>query len=208
MPSTFKMSASVDGMETKMRQAMSDIGFNLKYVRDNPYAGKIAGMQFKQLVKSLDRDHSDFLKVMDDDPSVDSQKLHQYFGKNYTDQLKLNRMKVGGRDSDDELDVMTGKPLNLLKPIDSYDKKRFKEGKLNFIGIQSRVNTNRKLTKAQLDLANRTRIHEKKMARQFSKKLKSQKRQNREARRKKDQLTPARMGSPNASEGNIPCNHD
>ena len=148
MPSTFKMSASVDGMETKMRQAMSDIGFNLKYVRDNPYAGKIAGMQFKQLVKSLDRDHSDFLKVMDDDPSVDSQKLHQYFGKNYTDQLKLNRMKVGGRDSDDELDVMTGKPLNLLKPIDSYDKKRFKEGKLNFIGIQSRVNTNRKLTKA------------------------------------------------------------
>ena len=99
-------------------------------------------------MKSLDRDHSDFLKVMDDDPSVDSQKLHQYFGKNYTDQLKLNRMKVGGRDSDDELDVMTGKPLNLLKPIDSYDKKRFKEGKLNFIGIQSRVNTNRKLTKA------------------------------------------------------------
>ena len=55
--------------------AMSDIGYNLKYVRDNPYDAKIADMRFHKLVKELDRDHEVFMAHMEDDPNVDIDKL-------------------------------------------------------------------------------------------------------------------------------------
>lgn len=54
---------------------MTDIGFNLKYVRDNPYDAKIADMRFHKIVKLLDRDHESFLENMEDDPSVDIDRL-------------------------------------------------------------------------------------------------------------------------------------
>ena len=50
---------------------MEDIGFNLKYVRENPWSAKIAQLQFRQLVKQLDQTHEDFLRTMASDPSID-----------------------------------------------------------------------------------------------------------------------------------------
>ena len=44
---------------------MTEIGFNLKYVRDNPNATKIASLQFKQLVRQLDKSHVGFMKDME-----------------------------------------------------------------------------------------------------------------------------------------------
>jgi len=54
---------------------------------------------------------------------------------------------MGNRDSDEELTGIT-KENRFARPIDDLDKKKFKEGKLSFIGIKPRVDTNRKQTKA------------------------------------------------------------
>ena len=65
---------------------MQDIGFNLKYVReDNPFASKIADLQFKQLVREMDKSHNSFMKTMSEDPSVDYEQLKNHYGKNYTE---------------------------------------------------------------------------------------------------------------------------
>ena len=49
--------------------------------------------------------------------------------------------------------------------MDDFDKKRFKEGRLAFIGVQPRVDSNRMLTKEQKELLDKKRIQDKRMAR-------------------------------------------
>ena len=40
----------------------------------------------------MDRTHDDFMKNMCRDPTVDQDKLRQYFGHNYTDMLRMKRI--------------------------------------------------------------------------------------------------------------------
>ena len=61
-----------------------------------------------------------------------------------------------------------GRKIN-LNPMDTFDKKRFKEGRLAFIGVKPRVDTNLQLTKVQQDLENRRRIKENRMASKLKK---------------------------------------
>ena len=61
-----------------------------------------------------------------------------------------------------------GRKIN-LNPMDTFDKKRFKEGRLAFIGVKPRVDTNLQLTKEQQDLENRRRIKENRMASKLKK---------------------------------------
>ena len=63
-PLTYKERVDLNRVQMQMKQAMEDIGFNLKYVQENPWSAKIAELQFKQLVKQLDHTHADFLKYM------------------------------------------------------------------------------------------------------------------------------------------------
>ena len=37
---------NIDSLETNLKKAMSEVGFNLKYVKDNPQATQIADLQF------------------------------------------------------------------------------------------------------------------------------------------------------------------
>ena len=74
-PLTYKESVDVNKLQMSMKKAMEEIGFNLKYVQENPWSAKIAEMQFKQLVRQLDHTHADFLKNMALDPSVDQETL-------------------------------------------------------------------------------------------------------------------------------------
>ena len=179
-PMTYKEKVDVHRVEASMKQAMVDIGFNLKYVRENPQATKIAQLQFKQLVKQLDRTHAEFMEGMESDPSIDKQLLRQHYGKNYTEMLKLKRH--GRDDSDDGLDEdceverdACGRKIN-LNPLDAFDKKRFKEGKLTFLGIKPRVDTNLQPTKEQRELADKRRVKESKMANKLKKIAKRQQR--------------------------------
>ena len=87
------------------------------------------------------------MKSMMDDPSIDKDKLQKYYGKNYTDMLKLhqlerreNRRSTGESQSHSKLG---------LAPLDSFDKKKFKQGKLNYIGVESKIDTNRLMTKEE-----------------------------------------------------------
>ena len=41
-------------------------------------------------VKTLDRGHDDFMTNMQDDPSVDTDRLREHYGQNYTQMLGLN----------------------------------------------------------------------------------------------------------------------
>ena len=52
-----------------------------------------------------------------------------------------------------------------FNPMDDFDKKRFKEGRLAFIGVQPKVDSNRALTKEQKELLDKKRIQDKRMAR-------------------------------------------
>ena len=63
--------------------------------------------------------------------------------------------KQRGVDEEDDWDVDYtverdgyGRKIN-LNPMDAFDKKRFKEGRLAFIGVKPRVDTNLPLTKEQ-----------------------------------------------------------
>ena len=60
--------------------------------------------------------------------------------------------------------------------MDAFDKKRFKEGRLAFIGVKPRGDTNLKLTKEQQDLENRRRIKDTRMASKLKKLAKSKQR--------------------------------
>lgn len=53
-PQTYKEKVDLNRIESSLKQAMHDIGFNLKHVRENPHATKMAQFQFNQLVKQLD----------------------------------------------------------------------------------------------------------------------------------------------------------
>ena len=59
-----------------------------------------------------------------------------------------------------------------FNPMDAFDQKRFKEGRLAFIGVQARVDTNRKLTKEQKELLDKKKIQDKRMARELAKQFK------------------------------------
>ena len=152
-PMTHKERVDLNRVENSMKQAMLDVGYNLKYVRgDNPHATKIANVQFKQLVRQMDRTHAEFMESMESDPNIDKQLLRLYYGKNYTQMLKLKRHgKLLESEDDSDMDPTVekdgyGRKIN-LNPLDAFDQKRFKEGKLSFIGIKPRVDTNLQPTK-------------------------------------------------------------
>ena len=149
-------------MEIGLKKAMLEIGFDPKQVRENPYDAKIANLRFKKLVKQLDRGHEDFMATMMDDPSVDTEKLRLHFGKNYTEMLNLKKIitnkNIRGEESSQERDEQDRKIT--LAPIDKFDKKRIMEGKLAYIGIEPRVNTNRPLTKEQKDFLECKKVHD------------------------------------------------
>lgn len=109
---------------------------------------------------------------MESDPHVDRQLLRQHYGKNYTEMLKLMGHKRDSHDDwDAEYDIERdgyGRIIN-LNPLDDFDKKRFKEGKLSFIGIKPRVDTGLKPTKAQRELEDLRRVKEHKMANKLKK---------------------------------------
>ena len=125
-PTTYKAAADLKKVENNIKHAMQEVGFNLKYVKDNPYTAKVASLQFKQLVRSMDRDHSEFLRIMEQDPSVDQEQLKKHFNKNYSDMLGFN--KTIGRLGEDEINSHL--PTKPLRPLDSLDRKRLQEGRL------------------------------------------------------------------------------
>ena len=49
---------------------------------------RVASLQFKQLLQSMDASHASFLRLMKKDPSIDQDKLDQLFAENYTRQLE------------------------------------------------------------------------------------------------------------------------
>ena len=131
--------------------------FNLRHVKENKQTTKIADMQFKQLVKSMDKSHNQFIKVMRTDPSVDVEKLEKHFGKNYTDMIRIREISAIGvqeskkRQEEDAKREEADGVLENDAVIDSFDLRRLKQGKFNFIGVEPRVDTNRyiKTTTAQ-----------------------------------------------------------
>lgn len=102
------------------------------------------------------------MATMMDDPSVDTEKLRLHFGKNYTEMLNLKKIitnkNIRGEESSQERDEQDRKIT--LAPIDKFDKKRIMEGKLAYIGIEPRVNTNRPLTKEQKDFLECKKVHD------------------------------------------------
>ena len=80
------------------------------------------------------------------------------------------------------------KSKKLIKHIDEFDRKKFKEGKLDFIGIQSKVDTNRKLSKKEQELQDRREKREKELASKINRKISSEKNQLRIAKKKNELL--------------------
>ena len=63
--------------------------------------------------------------------------------------LKIKRLRDKESEDEDEkkgVDILK----SLKSKLDNFDKKRVKEGKLTFIGIKPRVDTNRPLTKKEI----------------------------------------------------------
>ena len=119
------------------------------------------------------------MEGMERDKNIDKQLLRQHYGKNCTEMLKHKQRDV---DKEDDWDVDYtverdgyGRKIN-LNPMDAFDKKRFKEGRLAFIGVKPRVDTNLQLTKEQQDLENRRRIKDTRMASKLKKLAKSKQR--------------------------------
>ena len=71
---------------------MSDVGFNLKYVHNNPNAPKIANLHMQQLVRQLDKTHDDWVRCMEKDPTVDRKKLKENCGKNFSKTLEEKKL--------------------------------------------------------------------------------------------------------------------
>ena len=129
------------------------------------------------------------MEGMERDKNIDKQLLRQHYGMNCTEMLKH---KQRGIDSEDDWDVDYtverdgyGRKIN-LNPMDAFDKKRFKEGRLEFIGVKPRVDTNLQLTKEQQDLENRRRIKETRMASKLKKFTKRKHRKPKSIETKKD----------------------
>ena len=96
----------------------------------------------------MDKGHVSFMQIMSEDPSVDYELLQQHYGKNSTEQLHLyNPVTAAGKKDSDEERTREKNIDSNPTTIDDFDKKKFKEGKLQFIGIKPRVDTNRKLSK-------------------------------------------------------------
>ena len=68
-PTTFKEHTDITQLETNLRTAMKDVGFNLQHVKSN--GSKLASKQFDHLVKNLDRTHENFVKSLLADKEVD-----------------------------------------------------------------------------------------------------------------------------------------
>ena len=95
----------------------------------------------------MDKSHANFMRVMKEDPSVDEQALIRQFPKNYSDTLRLKdastldrgtkRGAAGrGHQDDEEEDSLEN------AKIDSFDQKLLKEGRIEFIGVERRIDTN------------------------------------------------------------------
>ena len=98
---------------------------------------------------------------------MDQETLRSCYSKNYTEMLKLRKvlkLKDSSKDHYVESRDAHGKKTD-FNPMDDFDKKRFKEGRLAFIGVQPRVDSNRMLTKEQKELLDKKRIQDKRMAR-------------------------------------------
>ena len=66
------------------------------------------------------------------DPSIDVEQLNKHFGKNYSEMLRMR-----------ELNRVNQSPETIKIEVDNHDRRLIKEGRLDFIGIEPRVNTNR-----------------------------------------------------------------
>ena len=98
----------------------------------------------------MDKSHANFMRVMKDDPSVDNEALHNAFPKNYSDTLRLKDLstlkrisKRAGtqRNFHDIVEEEKDDSLENAK-MDNFDRKMLKEGRLDFIGVNRRVDTN------------------------------------------------------------------
>ena len=111
-------------------------------------------MQFKQLVRSLDKSHGQFMKVMGEDPSVDFEQLSRHYGKNYTQMLGSDSLSKRKKNLSSEQAKGTA-PLN-----DAHDQRKLREGKIAYIGIEPRVDTNLKMSKQQTEDEDLVRMQE------------------------------------------------